>query len=97
MIDEIRKNVRVLRDLHGFPTLGTALAGILMVMAAGVAGCNIVVPVAYVIEGPGMIPAEYTLRETSTAVFIEDSENKLPRTALRGILGPDTPLDYLLG
>ena len=87
MIDEIRKNVRVLRDLRGFPTLGTALAGILMVMAVGVAGCNIVVPVAYVIEGPGMIPAEYTLRETSTAVFIEDSENKLPRTALRGILG----------
>ena len=46
MIDEIRKNVRVLRDLRGFPTLGTALAGILMVMAVGVAGCNIVVPVA---------------------------------------------------
>lgn len=62
-------------------------AGLLAILAAGITGCNIVVPVAYVLEGPGMIPAEYTLRDTSTAVFIDDAENKLPRTALRGIIG----------
>ncbi|MBC04627.1 MAG: hypothetical protein CMJ34_15195 [Phycisphaerae bacterium] len=65
----------------------SACAGFLLVLAAGIAGCNIVVPVAYVIEGPGTIPAEYDLRQASTAVFIDDSENKFPRTSLRGVLG----------
>ena len=63
------------------------LAGVLLALAAGIAGCNIVVPVAYVLEGPGKIPAEFNLRQTNTAVFIDDSENKLPRTSLRGIVG----------
>lgn len=63
------------------------LAGILVLLSAGIAGCNVIVPVAYVLEGPGRIPAEYVLRDTSTAVFIDDSDNDFPRTALRAIVG----------
>lgn len=63
------------------------LATLLVFLSAGIAGCNIVVPVAYVLEGPGKIPAEYTLRDTSTAVFIDDSNSRFPRTALRAMVG----------
>ena len=83
MPDDITNNVSATRGSRFI----AACAGLLMILAAGIGGCNIVVPVAYVIEGPGMIPAEFTLRDTSTAVFIDDSENNFPRTALRGILG----------
>ncbi|MFM1833051.1 MAG: hypothetical protein RLZZ461_1367 [Planctomycetota bacterium] len=51
------------------------------------AGCNVIVPVAYVIEGPGTIPADYTLRDTSTAVFVDDRDSAFPRTSLRAIVG----------
>ena len=44
-------------------------------------------PVAYVIEGPGTIPAEFQLRDTSTAVFVDDRDNAFPRTALRAMVG----------
>ena len=61
---------------------------LLIVVAGGViAGCNIVVPVAYVLEGPGTIPAQYELRETSTAVFVDDPNTAFPRTSLRSMVG----------
>ena len=57
-------------------------------MTGGIlAGCNIIVPVAYVLEGPGTIPAQYVLRETSTAVFIDDPDTVFPRTSLRSMVG----------
>ena len=51
-----------------------------------VSGCNIVVPVAYVIEGPGTIDPEYVLRDTTTVVFVDDRDSVFPRTALRAIV-----------
>ena len=66
--------------------LGLA-AGLAVLAAWGLPGCNVIVPVAYVLEGPGTIPAEYQLRETSTAVFVDDRDNNFPRTALRAIVG----------
>lgn len=53
------------------------------------AGCNIIVPVAYVIEGPGTIPADFILRDTSTAVFVDDRDSAFPRTALRAMVGSE--------
>ena len=53
------------------------------------AGCNVIVPVAYVIEGPGTIPAEFTLRDTSTAVFVDDRDSAFPRTSLRLMVGAE--------
>jgi len=53
------------------------------------AGCNVIVPVAYVIEGPGTIPADFTLRDTSTAVFVDDRDSAFPRTSLRAMVGSE--------
>ena len=76
-------------DLHLLRRAALGFVGLLAFAALGVApsGCNIIVPVSYVIEGPGTIPAEFTLRETTTAVFIDDRNNDLPRTALRAMVG----------
>lgn len=53
---------------------------------AWLAGCNYIVPVAYMIEGPGLIDAEFELRDTVTAVFVDDRENVFPRTSLRAMV-----------
>ncbi|MEY3020923.1 MAG: hypothetical protein RIS86_119 [Planctomycetota bacterium] len=55
--------------------------------ALALAGCNIVTPVAYAIEGPGQIDAEYTLADKKTVVFVDDPRNILTRTALRASIG----------
>ncbi|MCH2162675.1 MAG: hypothetical protein MK085_12490, partial [Phycisphaerales bacterium] len=74
--------------------------GILAILAAVatavlVAGCNIIVPVSYVIEGPGTIDPEYVLRDTTTAVFVDDRDSVFPRTALRAIVA-DTIAEQLV-
>lgn len=55
--------------------------------ALAVAGCNIVTPVAYAIEGTGQIDAEYVLQDKKTVVFVDDPRNILTRTALRASIG----------
>jgi hypothetical protein len=69
--------------------LGIARVAAALALLGGLltAGCNVIVPVAYVIEGPGTIPADYTLRDTSTAVFVDDRDSAFPRTSLRAIVG----------
>lgn len=44
-------------------------------------------PIAYAIEGPGMIPAQHELMRENTAVLVDDPTNRLPRTSLRVELG----------
>lgn len=56
------------------------LAGLVMVWAAG---CNIVGPIAYAIEGTGTTPAQYTLPDVPTVVFIDDRINSVNPTLLR--------------
>jgi hypothetical protein len=68
------------------------------VSAVGVlsaAGCNIVTPVAYAIEGPGQIDAEYTLPKKKTVIFVDDPRNILPRTALRTAIGDAVSFDLM--
>lgn len=74
------------RHRHGLARAAAALA---LVGGFLVAGCNVIVPVAYVIEGPGTIPAEFPLRDTSTAVFVDDRDSAFPRTALRAMVGAE--------
>lgn len=59
------------------------------------AGCNIVTPVAYAIEGPGQIDAEYTLPKKKTVIFVDDPRNILPRTALRTAIGDAVSFDLM--
>lgn len=54
---------------------------------ASLSGCNILVPVNYLLEGPGQIEAEYELRDVVTVVFIDDRKSTFPRTSLRAIVG----------
>ncbi len=76
------RSTRSTRSIHGVLPL------LLILVTGGIlAGCNIIVPVAYVLEGPGTIPAQYVLRETSTAVFIDDPDTVFPRTSLRSMVG----------
>jgi hypothetical protein len=50
-------------------------------------GCNITAPAAYMLFGPGTIPAEHTLAPVRTVVFVDDRSNVLPRTVLRVEIG----------
>ena len=67
--------------------LPLAMTGVATLLALPLASCNIVTPIAYAIEGPGQIDAEYTLPDKKTVVFVDDPRNILPRTALRTAIG----------
>jgi hypothetical protein len=58
--------------------LAVATAGLLLP-----AGCNIVTPIVYAIEGPGQIDAELVLEDRPTVVFIDDRSNLLSPITLR--------------
>ena len=66
-----------------------------LVTLLATAGCNIVTPVAYAIEGPGQIDAEFELPNRKTVVFVDDPRNILPRTALRTALGDAISFDLM--
>ncbi|MFM7262113.1 MAG: hypothetical protein ACKO3W_16130 [bacterium] len=66
-----------------------------LVALLATAGCNIVTPVAYAIEGPGQIDAEFELPKKKTVVFVDDPRNILPRTALRTALGDAISFDLM--
>lgn len=78
------------------PSLGRALACAMLAGAGALlASCNIITPVAYAIEGPGQIDAEYTLPKKKTVVFVDDPRNIFPRTALRTTLGDAVAFDLM--
>jgi hypothetical protein len=58
-------------------------------------GCNIITPVAYAIEGPGKIDAEFLLPNKKTVVFVDDPSNIFPRTTLRAALGDAVSFDLM--
>ncbi|MGA1045198.1 MAG: hypothetical protein ACO3ZY_08365, partial [Phycisphaerales bacterium] len=64
-----------------------AVAALASLVAFLGGGCNIVAPIAYAIEGPGMIDAAFTLEKTRTAILVDDQRTILPRTSLRVELG----------
>lgn len=63
------------------PAIALAIA-----LFAGVSGCNIVAPAAYIIQGPPTVPAQYKLDKTRvTVIFIDDRLNRAPRRSLRAV------------
>lgn len=72
-----------------------AFIGIAGGCAALLGSCNIVTPVAYAIEGPGKIDAEFKLNDKKTVVFVDDPQNIFPRTALRATLGDAVSFDLM--
>lgn len=60
-------------------TLWLILAAATLLSAAG---CNIVGPAMYLVQGPNKTPAQFTLPQQTTVVFIDDRANILPRSRL---------------
>jgi len=73
----------------------TAVLAAGAILSLPLASCNIVTPVAYAIDGPGQIEAEYTLPDKKTVVFVDDPKNILPRTALRTAIGDAISFDLM--
>lgn len=78
------------------PTFTRLVAASLSVAIASLLGsCNVVTPIAYAIEGPGKVDAEYTLANKKSVVFVDDPMNILPRTALRTSIGDAVSMDLM--
>jgi len=60
-------------------TLWVTLAAAALFSAAG---CNIVGPAMYLVQGPDKTPAQFTLPQQTTVIFIDDRANILPRSRL---------------
>jgi len=53
-------------------------------MAFALCACNIVAPVAMVVQGPPTVPAVFELdSERPTVIFVDDRHNRLPKRSLR--------------
>ncbi len=65
------------------------LGAVLAAAAALLPGCNIVAPIAYAVEGPGMIDAEHELAKVDTVVIVDDPRSLMPRLPLRVGLGEE--------
>lgn len=79
---------------HGPTIFSTAVARALLTAFAAaapltIAGCNILAPAVFIIEGPPKVPAAFSDldAERPTVIFIDDRENKVPRRALRMTMG----------
>ncbi len=57
--------------------------------------CNIVTPVAYILEGPPSNDAQFTLPDRKTVVFVDDRKNVLSRTQLRTAIGDKVAGDLM--
>lgn len=53
------------------------------------AGCNFLIPAAYIIEGPPKEPARYELPRRKTVVYVDDRANRMTRAALRTAVGEE--------
>lgn len=76
------------------------IAHALVVVAAlavlpGLGGCNIIAPVAYLTMGQEKKPAEYTLEDRSTVVFVDDRANVIGRTTTRRMIGEQITRDLI--
>lgn len=63
------------------------MVAVVLPLFAVLGSCNIVAPIAYAIEGPGTIDAEFVLKPVRTAILVDDRQNILPRMALRVDIG----------
>lgn len=71
--------------------LGLSLCALTLASAS----CNIGVPVAYALFGPGKIEAEHNLAPVKSVVFVDDRSNILPRTQLRTKISDKVSTDLM--
>jgi hypothetical protein len=76
----------------------TLLAALSALMTAALCGCNVVAPVAMVVQGPPTVPAVFELNpERPTVVFVDDRHNRLPKRSLRSDIATVTERTLLDG
>jgi len=84
------------RTQHSLPVARALLAlGALALAVPALVSCNIVTPIAYAIEGPGQIEAEFKLADKKTVVFVDDPRTILPRSALRTQIGDAVSIELM--
>jgi uncharacterized protein YbjQ (UPF0145 family) len=85
------------RVTHAGKRLPRVIALVLIAGAAGVlAACNIVAPIAMIIEGPPTIDPAFTLdKDRPTLILVDDSLNILPRPQLREMMSKRAQGDLL--
>jgi len=77
-------------------TTGSMLVMAALLIASGaLSACNYLAPASYILEGTGTTPAEHTLDQVETLVFVDDATNVLPRTLLRSALATDISNDLM--
>eukprot|EP00913_Durusdinium_trenchii_P006282 g5894.t1 len=68
--------------------LATAGAGIALLGATLIVGCNIVTPIAYAVHGPGRVKAVHKLDAgATTAIFIDDPSSQVSQRRVRAQIG----------
>lgn len=73
-----------------------AVASIAALAAFMSAGCNIVLPAMYIVQGPPKVDAQYKLDKSRvTVIFIDDRLNRAPRRSLR-VVAADTAEQTLM-
>jgi len=73
--------------------LGAAISALFAL--SSMSGCNVGVPAAYAIFGPGKIEAMHELAPVRTVVFVDDRQNVLPRTSMRAAIGDKVSRDIM--
>lgn len=73
---------------HGRGSLAARVVALLVAPLA-FAGCNYLMPAAYIIEGPPKEPARYELPRRKTVVYVDDQANRMTRAALRVAVGEE--------
>lgn len=66
-----------------------ARAAAMLLVCIAAAGCNYLMPAAYIIEGPPKEPARYELPRRKTVVYVDDQANRMTRAALRVAVGEE--------
>lgn len=60
------------------------VAALFGLLGVAMSGCNVVAPVAMVVQGPPTVPAVFELNpERPTVIFVDDRHNRLPKRSLR--------------
>jgi hypothetical protein len=67
----------------------------MVMLFAALHGCNIVGPVAYIVDGPPTKEAEFKLPDVPTVVFVDDRDSVVSPVSLRRIIA-DTASENLL-
>lgn len=58
-----------------------------LLVTGALAGCNILLPTSYILQGGPKAPAAYALPSKRTAVIVDDRSNRMSRVALRVEIG----------